>query len=62
VRRGGTAVIVGMAPTGSEISIPSTIAGEEKIVKGCFYGSSRPAVDFRGSLISICVVCCRWIG
>ena len=46
VRRGGTAVIVGMAPTGSEISIPGTIAGEEKIVKGCFYGSSRPAVDF----------------
>jgi S-(hydroxymethyl)glutathione dehydrogenase / alcohol dehydrogenase len=46
VRRGGTAVIVGMAPTGSEISIPSSIAGEEKIVKGCFYGSSRPAVDF----------------
>jgi Zn-dependent alcohol dehydrogenase len=46
VRRGGTAVIVGMAPTGSEISIPSTIAGEEKIVKGCFYGSSRPTVDF----------------
>ncbi|MBV9544299.1 MAG: Zn-dependent alcohol dehydrogenase [Chloroflexi bacterium] len=45
VRRGGTAVIVGMAATGSEISIPSTIAGEEKIVKGCFYGSSRPAVD-----------------
>src|ERR1700674_295216 len=46
VRRGGTAVIVGMAPTGSEISIPSTIAGEEKIVKGCFYGSTRPTVDF----------------
>lgn len=46
VRRGGTAVIVGMAPTGSEISIPCSIAGEEKIVKGCFYGSSRPAVDF----------------
>jgi len=23
-----------------------TIAGDEKIVKGCFYGSSRPAVDF----------------
>jgi S-(hydroxymethyl)glutathione dehydrogenase / alcohol dehydrogenase len=45
VRRGGTAVIVGMAPTGSEIPIPSTIAGEEKIVRGCFYGSSRPAVD-----------------
>ena len=35
-----------MAPTGSEIPIPSTIAGEEKIVKGCFYGSTRPTVDF----------------
>jgi len=46
VRRGGTAVIVGMAPTGSEISIPGTIAGQEKIVTGCFYGSTRPAVDF----------------
>jgi S-(hydroxymethyl)glutathione dehydrogenase / alcohol dehydrogenase len=46
VRRGGTAVVVGMAPTGSEIPIPSTIAGEEKTLKGCFYGSSRPRVDF----------------
>jgi S-(hydroxymethyl)glutathione dehydrogenase / alcohol dehydrogenase len=46
VRRGGTAVVVGMAPTGSEIPIPSTIAGEEKTVKGCFYGSTRPRVDF----------------
>src|SRR5438105_5296844 len=46
VRRGGTAVIVGMAPTGTEIPIPATIAGEEKVVKGCFYGSARPAVDF----------------
>jgi S-(hydroxymethyl)glutathione dehydrogenase/alcohol dehydrogenase len=46
VRRGGTAVIVGMAPTGSEITIPATIPGEAKTVKGCFYGSTRPAVDF----------------
>ena len=46
VRRGGTAVIVGMAPTGTEIPIPATIAGDEKVVKGCFYGSTRPAVDF----------------
>jgi S-(hydroxymethyl)glutathione dehydrogenase/alcohol dehydrogenase len=46
VRRGGTAVIVGMAPTGSEMLIPGTIAGQEKTVKGCFYGSTRPAVDF----------------
>ncbi|MBV9597186.1 MAG: Zn-dependent alcohol dehydrogenase [Chloroflexi bacterium] len=47
VRRGGTAVVVGMAPTGTEIPIPATIAGEEKVVKGCFYGSTRPAVDFK---------------
>jgi S-(hydroxymethyl)glutathione dehydrogenase / alcohol dehydrogenase len=46
VRRGGTAVIVGMAPTGSEISIPGTIPGDEKTLKGCFYGSTRPSVDF----------------
>ena len=46
VRRGGTAVVVGMAPTGTEIPIPSTIANDEKVVKGCFYGSTRPAVDF----------------
>jgi S-(hydroxymethyl)glutathione dehydrogenase/alcohol dehydrogenase len=47
VRRGGTAVVVGMAPTGTEIPIPATIAGDEKVVKGCFYGSTRPAVDFK---------------
>lgn len=47
VRRGGTAVVVGMAPTGTEIPIPATIAGEEKVVKGCFYGSTRPATDFK---------------
>ena len=47
IRRGGTAVVVGMAPTGTEIPIPATIAGEEKVVKGCFYGSTRPAVDFK---------------
>ena len=46
LRRGGTAVIVGMAPTGTEIPIPATIANDEKVVKGCFYGSTRPAVDF----------------
>lgn len=47
VRRGGTAVVVGMAPTGTEIPIPATIAAEEKTVKGCFYGSTRPVVDFK---------------
>jgi S-(hydroxymethyl)glutathione dehydrogenase / alcohol dehydrogenase len=47
VRRGGTAVVVGMAPTGTEIPIPATIAGDEKVLKGCFYGSTRPATDFK---------------
>jgi len=45
-RRGGTTVVVGMAPTGAEIPIPATIAGSSKTVKGCFYGSTRPSVDF----------------
>jgi S-(hydroxymethyl)glutathione dehydrogenase / alcohol dehydrogenase len=45
-RRGGTTVIVGMSPTGSEIAIPGTIAGASKTVKGCFYGSIRPTIDF----------------
>jgi S-(hydroxymethyl)glutathione dehydrogenase/alcohol dehydrogenase len=54
IRRGGTAVVVGMAPTGSEISIPCSIAGDEKTVKGCFYGSSRPAVDFP-RLVDFCL-------
>lgn len=46
VRKGGTAVIVGMAPTGAEISIPGTIPGDEKTVKGSFYGSPRVSLDF----------------
>jgi S-(hydroxymethyl)glutathione dehydrogenase/alcohol dehydrogenase len=45
-RRGGMAVIVGMAPTGAEIRIPGSIPGDAKTVKGCFYGSTRPAIDF----------------
>lgn len=45
-RRGGTAVIVGMAPTGAEIPIPGTIPGDEKTVKGSFYGSPRVSLDF----------------
>jgi S-(hydroxymethyl)glutathione dehydrogenase/alcohol dehydrogenase len=45
-RAGGTTVVVGMAPTGAEIPIPATIAGSAKAVKGCFYGSTRPSIDF----------------
>jgi S-(hydroxymethyl)glutathione dehydrogenase/alcohol dehydrogenase len=46
VRRGGTAVVVGMAPDGVKASIPArAIAGSEKTLKGCFYGSTRPRID-----------------
>ena len=38
---GGTAVIVGMMPQGSEISIPGPAFLQEKKMIGCMYGSSR---------------------
>jgi S-(hydroxymethyl)glutathione dehydrogenase / alcohol dehydrogenase len=45
VRRGGTAVIVGMMPFGSEITLPGVaFLGEKKMI-GCFYGSTRQRVD-----------------
>ncbi len=45
VRRGGTAVIVGMMPFGSEISLPGVAFLAEKKMIGCFYGSTRQRVD-----------------
>lgn len=46
VRRGGMAVVVGMAPDGVKASIPArALAGNEKTLKGCFYGSTRPRID-----------------
>ncbi|MER3481183.1 MAG: hypothetical protein C4327_12115 [Meiothermus sp.] len=45
VRRGGTAVIVGMMPWGSEIALPGpAFLGEKKCI-GSFYGSTRFRVD-----------------
>jgi S-(hydroxymethyl)glutathione dehydrogenase/alcohol dehydrogenase len=44
VRRGGTAVVVGIPPTGSEISVPEMTAA--KTLKGCAMGSQRPPIDF----------------
>lgn len=44
-RRGGTVVLVGMAPTGSDLSVPASITWQEKTIRGCYYGSSRPAID-----------------
>jgi S-(hydroxymethyl)glutathione dehydrogenase/alcohol dehydrogenase len=46
LKRGGMLVIVGMAPDGTEVSFPArTFAGDEKTVKGSFYGSTRYRVD-----------------
>ena len=45
IRRGGFAVVVGMAPMGSEITVsgPSFLA--QKSLLGCIYGSTRPRFD-----------------
>lgn len=40
-RNGGTAVIVGMMPQGSEISVPGPAFLQEKKMIGCMYGSTR---------------------
>ena len=40
-RAGGTAVVVGMHPLGSEISVPGPAFLEEKKLIGCMYGSTR---------------------
>jgi S-(hydroxymethyl)glutathione dehydrogenase/alcohol dehydrogenase len=46
IKRGGTAVVVGMAPDGVEASFSArAIAGSEKTIKGCFYGSTRARID-----------------
>ncbi len=41
VQAGGTAVIVGMMPMGSEISVPGPAFLQEKKMIGCMYGSTR---------------------
>jgi S-(hydroxymethyl)glutathione dehydrogenase/alcohol dehydrogenase len=45
VRRGGEAVVVGMAPFGSQATISAPAFLEEKVLRGCLYGSTRPRVD-----------------
>jgi S-(hydroxymethyl)glutathione dehydrogenase / alcohol dehydrogenase len=45
-RRGGTLVIVGVAPAGAEVSFPaSSIVLDEKTIRGSLYGSCRPKLD-----------------
>ncbi|MBI2872123.1 MAG: Zn-dependent alcohol dehydrogenase [Chloroflexi bacterium] len=45
-RRGGTTVVVGLAPLGDAAPIDaSALVRQEKTLKGSYYGSSVPAVD-----------------
>jgi S-(hydroxymethyl)glutathione dehydrogenase/alcohol dehydrogenase len=45
VRRGGEAIVVGMAPLGSTVSISAPAFLMEKVLRGCNYGSTRPRYD-----------------
>jgi S-(hydroxymethyl)glutathione dehydrogenase/alcohol dehydrogenase len=45
VRSGGEAVVVGMAPLGSEATISAPAFLQEKVLRGCLYGSTRPRYD-----------------
>jgi Zn-dependent alcohol dehydrogenase len=40
LRSGGTAIVVGLAPAGVEVSLPAIEFLAEKTITGCYYGSS----------------------
>jgi S-(hydroxymethyl)glutathione dehydrogenase/alcohol dehydrogenase len=45
-RPGGTVVMVGIAPEGSQLSLPANrVVREERRLMGSFYGSARPHID-----------------
>ncbi len=47
VRKGGAAIIVGLAPVGEIAGVdPVALVRQEKTLKGSYYGTSRPALDF----------------
>ena len=47
VRKGGTAVVVGLAPVGEIAGIdPVALVRLEKTLKGSYYGTARPTLDF----------------
>ncbi len=45
IRRGGDAVVVGMAPAASEVTVSAAAFLMEKSIRGCTYGSARPRYD-----------------
>jgi len=47
VRPGGEAILVGMAPLDAQVSYnPLDLTLGEKAIRGCWYGSCRPPIDF----------------
>jgi NDMA-dependent alcohol dehydrogenase len=47
IRKGGTAVVVGVAPLGEQVSLGAFMMPfTEKVLTGSMYGSGRPRVDF----------------
>lgn len=47
LRKGGTAVVVGIAPASQKVELPALhLAVTEKTLTGSMYGSTRPRVDF----------------
>ena len=49
IRPGGTAVVVGLAPAGVEVSLPAIEFLSEKSIIGSYYGSADPAPSFPAS-------------
>jgi S-(hydroxymethyl)glutathione dehydrogenase/alcohol dehydrogenase len=45
LRPGGTAVVIGIAAKGAELSLPALELSQEKGIRGSFYGSGDPAAD-----------------
>ncbi len=48
IRPGATAVVVGLAPSGIEVSLPAIEFLSEKSIIGSYYGSADPAQSFPG--------------
>jgi len=46
VRRGGTAVIAGIPPSGQDIAVEGWHLLQDRTLMGCFHGSGRPRIDF----------------
>ena len=44
-RRGGTTVVVGVAPTGAQLTIDPDFLHQDRVLMGCTYGSCYPRAD-----------------